>query len=203
MRLLRGPEKGEICSLRIVDGKVILTSNSSGLCQPEHSGNSASFILSDLESKHTDTYTCNLRIFSPAPYKDYNVNETYLYVHETTCGPEYISWMLIGLAAVSFFSCICFICCTVASCLRNKATFATRLLMTWEVFWQPELFIYFTLVSPNCRDALASFYVHRGGVTHLLSKETLISGHVEAGFCSSYFMSVQCIRSTGKKKKLM
>uniref|UniRef100_A0A8D0HM44 Inducible T-cell costimulator n=1 Tax=Sphenodon punctatus TaxID=8508 RepID=A0A8D0HM44_SPHPU len=120
MRLLRGPEKGEICSLRIVDGKVILTSNSSGLCQPEHSGNSASFILSDLESKHTDTYTCNLRIFSPAPYKDYNVNETYLYVHETTCGPEYISWMLIGLAAVSFFSCICFICCTVASCLRNK-----------------------------------------------------------------------------------
>ncbi|XP_067405923.1 inducible T-cell costimulator [Emydura macquarii macquarii] len=118
MTLLKGQERQKICALHMENGEPTSESNES-YCQPEHSGDSMSFILKDLESKHTGIYICCLEILMPAPYIDCRVNETYLYIYDSEACfvSEMMSWMLIGITVFSMVSCIC---CIIACCLTKK-----------------------------------------------------------------------------------
>ncbi|XP_074858065.1 inducible T-cell costimulator [Carettochelys insculpta] len=118
MTLLKGQERQKICALHMENGKSFPESNNS-YCLPEHAGNSISFTLKDLESKHTGMYICCLEILLPAPYIDCRVNETYLYIHDSEACfvSERMPWILIGITAFAMVSCIC---CTIACCLKMK-----------------------------------------------------------------------------------
>uniref|UniRef100_A0A8C8T1K1 Inducible T-cell costimulator n=1 Tax=Pelusios castaneus TaxID=367368 RepID=A0A8C8T1K1_9SAUR len=120
MTLLKGEERQKICALHMDNGMPISESNNS-YCKLEYSGESMSFVLKDLESKHAGIYICCLQILLPAPYIDCRVNETYLYIYdsETCFVSEMISWMLIGITVFSMVFCIC---CVIACCLRNKVS---------------------------------------------------------------------------------
>uniref|UniRef100_K7FA66 Inducible T-cell costimulator n=1 Tax=Pelodiscus sinensis TaxID=13735 RepID=K7FA66_PELSI len=120
MKLLKGQEMQKICELNIYNGTSVPETNNSS-CQPVHSGNNMSFILKDLESKHTGVYICCLEILLPAPYIDCRVNEIYFYIRdaEPSLVSEVMSWTLIGITAFSIVSCIC---CIVACCLRKKVS---------------------------------------------------------------------------------
>uniref|UniRef100_A0A8C8SZM1 Inducible T-cell costimulator n=1 Tax=Pelusios castaneus TaxID=367368 RepID=A0A8C8SZM1_9SAUR len=80
MTLLKGEERQKICALHMDNGMPISESNNS-YCKLEYSGESMSFVLKDLESKHAGIYICCLQILLPAPYIDCRVNETYLYIY--------------------------------------------------------------------------------------------------------------------------
>ncbi|CAM4538136.1 unnamed protein product [Lepidochelys kempii] len=120
MTLLKGHEKEAICAIHMNNGKAIPESKTT-YCEPVNSGNSTSFILKNLESKHMGIYLCCLEILLPAPYIECRVNETYLYIHDSEACfvSEMMSWMLIGITAFSVVSCIC---CIIACCLRKKTT---------------------------------------------------------------------------------
>lgn len=79
MTLFKGHEKKEICALHVSKEKAIAKSNVT-YCQAEHSNTSTTFILTNLERKHIDTYTYCLEMFLPPPYIDCRLKETYLYI---------------------------------------------------------------------------------------------------------------------------
>ncbi|NXO72125.1 ICOS protein, partial [Phainopepla nitens] len=117
MILFRGSEKKKICALHLSKEKVFLESNVT-YCQTQSSSNSTTFILKNLERKHTDVYTFCLEILLPPPYIDCCLKETYLYVQdkEDCFSLGLVSWIIIGLIIFAIF-CVCFV---VACCLRNK-----------------------------------------------------------------------------------
>ncbi|KAM8934098.1 inducible T-cell costimulator [Pelodytes ibericus] len=70
--------------------------------------NTLGFTLLNLDTKHTNTYICHLQIFYPPPQRNHTVNETYVYIHDSTeqsCN-ENIMWISIGLAIFIFLSLI-------------------------------------------------------------------------------------------------
>ncbi|XP_056352586.1 inducible T-cell costimulator-like [Oenanthe melanoleuca] len=115
--LFKGREKKNICALHLGEEKVILKSNVS-YCQTQNSRNSTTFILKNLERKHTDVYTYYLEILLPPPYIDCCLKETYLYIpdKEDCFSLGLVLWIIIGLIIFAI-SCVC---CAVACCLRNK-----------------------------------------------------------------------------------
>ncbi|NXI47667.1 ICOS protein, partial [Galbula dea] len=118
MTLFKGNEKKEICALHLSKVKVIPKSNVT-YCQTERSNSSTTFILKNLESKHTDVYTYCLETFLPPPYIDCQLKETYLYIQdkEVCISLGLMSWITIGLIIFAMISCVC---CVVACCLRIK-----------------------------------------------------------------------------------
>ncbi|NXN89622.1 ICOS protein, partial [Bombycilla garrulus] len=117
MILLKGSEKKKICALHLSKEKVYHESNVT-YCQTQSSSNSTTFILKNLERKHTDVYTFSLEILLPPPYIDCCLKETYLYVQdkEDCFSLGLVSWIIIGLIIFAI-SCVC---CVVACCLRSK-----------------------------------------------------------------------------------
>ncbi|NXU44673.1 ICOS protein, partial [Drymodes brunneopygia] len=117
MTLFKGREKKEICALHLSEERVIPKSNVT-YCQTQNSRSSTTFILKNLERKHTDIYTYHLVIFLPPPYIDCCLKETYLYVQdkEDCFSLGLVSWIIIGLIILAI-SCVC---CVVACCLRSK-----------------------------------------------------------------------------------
>ncbi|XP_032920863.1 inducible T-cell costimulator-like isoform X1 [Catharus ustulatus] len=117
MTLFKGREKKEICAFHLGKEKVTPVSKVS-YCQTQNSSNSTTFILKNLERKHTDVYTYYLQIFLPPPYIDCCLKESYLYIQdkEDCFSLGLVSWVIIGLIIFAI-SCIC---CVVACCLRNK-----------------------------------------------------------------------------------
>lgn len=79
MTLFKGPEKKEICAFHLSEEKDIHKSNVT-YCQTKHSNSSTTFILKNLERKHTDIYTYCLEMLLPPPYIDCRLKETYLYI---------------------------------------------------------------------------------------------------------------------------
>ncbi|OXB76881.1 UNVERIFIED_CONTAM: hypothetical protein H355_002574 [Colinus virginianus] len=118
MTLLKGHEKKPICALHVSKQKAIPKSIVT-YCQAEHSNTSTTFILTNLNRKHIDTYTCCLESLLPPPYIDCHLKETYLYIQdkEDCFSQRIISWIIIGLIAFALISCVC---CVVACRLRNK-----------------------------------------------------------------------------------
>ncbi|NXI73965.1 ICOS protein, partial [Anseranas semipalmata] len=118
MTLFKGHEKKEICALHVSKEKAIPKRNVT-YCQAEYSNTSTTFILTNLERKHIDTYTYCLEMFLPPPYRDCRLKETYLYIQdkEDCISLGIMSWVITGLIAFAMISCVC---CVVACCLRNK-----------------------------------------------------------------------------------
>ncbi|XP_072198539.1 inducible T-cell costimulator [Excalfactoria chinensis] len=118
MTLLKGNERKAICALHMNKNKAVPKSNVT-YCRAEHSNTSTTFILSNLDRKHIDTYTCCLERFLPPPYIGCHLKETYLYIQDKEdCSSQVItSWIIIGLIAFALISCIC---CVVTYRLRNK-----------------------------------------------------------------------------------
>uniref|UniRef100_A0A8B9QVI1 Inducible T-cell costimulator n=1 Tax=Apteryx owenii TaxID=8824 RepID=A0A8B9QVI1_APTOW len=118
MILFKGHEKKQICALHVSKEKAVPESNVS-YCHAEHSNSSTTFILKNLEKKHTDIYTCCLETFLPPPYIDCRLNETYLYIQdkEDCISSGLMSWIIIGLIVLAMIFCVC---CVVGCCLRNK-----------------------------------------------------------------------------------
>ncbi|XP_065606463.1 inducible T-cell costimulator-like [Cyrtonyx montezumae] len=118
MSLFKGHEKEPICALHVNKEKAIPKSNVT-YCQAEHSNTNTTFILTNLNRKHTDTYICCLESLLPPPYIDCHLKETYLYIQdkEDCFSQRIISWIIIGLIA---FAMISGVCCVVACRLRNK-----------------------------------------------------------------------------------
>ncbi|CAH2305911.1 inducible T-cell costimulator [Pelobates cultripes] len=63
----------------------------------------------NLSVSHTDSYSCRLQNFSPAPYLDITTNETYVYIHdslpqECSAGSvtQYFIWIFAGLTTLTF-----------------------------------------------------------------------------------------------------
>ncbi|NXC96292.1 ICOS protein, partial [Certhia familiaris] len=116
--LFKGREKKEICALHLSKERVIHESNVT-YCQTQNSSSSTTFILKNLERKHTDVYTYCLEIFLPPPYIDCCLKETYLYIpgkFNNCFSLGFVSWIIISLIIFSI-SCVC---CVVVCCLRNK-----------------------------------------------------------------------------------
>ncbi|XP_052530683.1 inducible T-cell costimulator [Tympanuchus pallidicinctus] len=118
MTLLRGHERKAICALHVSKNKAVPKSNVT-YCQAEHSNTSTTFILTNLDRKHIDTYTCCLESLLPPPYIDCHLKETYLYIQdkEDCFSQGIMSWIITGLIAFALISCVC---CVVAYRLRNK-----------------------------------------------------------------------------------
>uniref|UniRef100_A0A8C3D0P9 Inducible T-cell costimulator n=1 Tax=Cairina moschata TaxID=8855 RepID=A0A8C3D0P9_CAIMO len=118
MTLFKGHEKKEICALHVSKEKAIPKSNVT-YCQAEHSNTSTTFILTNLERKHIDTYTYCLEMFLPPPYIDCRLKETYLYIQdkEDCISLGLMTWVTIGLIVFVMISCVC---CVAACRLRNK-----------------------------------------------------------------------------------
>ncbi|NWV46627.1 ICOS protein, partial [Daphoenositta chrysoptera] len=117
MTLFKGREKKEICALHLSEERVISKSNVT-YCQTQNSSSSTTFILKNLERKHTDIYTYCLEIFLPPPYICCCLKETYLYIQdkEDCFSLGLASGIIIGLIIFAI-SCVF---CVVACCLRNK-----------------------------------------------------------------------------------
>lgn len=79
MTLLKGRERKAICALHMNNKKAVPESNVT-YCQAEHSDTSTTFILTNLDRKHIDTYTCCLESLLPPPYIHCHLKETYLYI---------------------------------------------------------------------------------------------------------------------------
>ncbi|XP_066478051.1 inducible T-cell costimulator [Tiliqua scincoides] len=113
MKLFKGKDKA--CDLYFENETTIV--NKTEFCEPVYSGCEVKFILSNLQNKHSDSYTCYLEILIPL-YNICKANETYLYIQDPghCLLSEMKSWILIGLAAFSIAVCIC---CFIACCLRK------------------------------------------------------------------------------------
>ncbi|NXL88019.1 ICOS protein, partial [Alectura lathami] len=118
MTLFKGHEKKEICALHVIKGKPIPKSNVT-YCHAVSSHTSTTFVLTNLERKHIDTYTYCLEIFLPPPYIDCRLKETYLYIQdkEDCISQGIMSWIIIGLTLFALISCAC---CVAVCLLRNK-----------------------------------------------------------------------------------
>ncbi|NWV41220.1 ICOS protein, partial [Grantiella picta] len=117
MTLFKGHEKKEICSLYLSE-EIVISKTNVTYCQTQNSSSSTTFILKNLERKHTDNYTYCLEIFLPPPYIDCCLKEIYLYVRdkEDCFSLGLVLWIIIGLIIFTIFC----VCCVVACCLRNK-----------------------------------------------------------------------------------
>ncbi|XP_072272937.1 uncharacterized protein [Pyxicephalus adspersus] len=69
--------------------------------------------LTNLNVKHTDTYTCNIKTFAPPPFKTH-VTKTFVYVHDAYCDmSDLLIWILCGVASFFFLCCIIMIYITI------------------------------------------------------------------------------------------
>ncbi|XP_035425723.1 uncharacterized protein LOC118259920 isoform X3 [Cygnus atratus] len=152
MTLFKGHEKKEICALHVSKEKAIPKSNVT-YCQAEHSNTSTTFILTNLERKHIDTYTYCLEMFLPPPYIDCRLKETYLYIQdkEDCISLGIMSWVTIGLIVFAMISCVC---CVAACRLRNKVSKSTR---------------FCTTLLPRVMDRELDLMRFRGWDRHILS----------------------------------
>ncbi|KAE8580213.1 hypothetical protein XENTR_v10024358 [Xenopus tropicalis] len=123
---MRGNKKQEVCMV-YTDGKntSFYSWNDNPKCNWTKSNDSSiSFTLSNFDIKHTDNYTCEIRIFYPPPFRSIIINETYVYIHDLQqCGSgmqEFIIWILTGLAVFLFLCCIFTFCLWIQNRFRRK-----------------------------------------------------------------------------------
>ncbi|OCT63850.1 inducible T-cell costimulator [Xenopus laevis] len=115
LTLTKGNKKQEVCMV-YTDRKntTFYSWNDKPTCNWTTSNdNSISFTLSNFDIKHTDNYTCEIRIFFPPPFRSVIINETYVYIHDLQqCDgmQVFIIWILTGLAGFLFLCCILTFC---------------------------------------------------------------------------------------------
>ncbi|XP_042301951.1 uncharacterized protein LOC121919432 [Sceloporus undulatus] len=122
MKLFKGQR--EVCSLYIDNGKKDVKSEKD-FCDVVHSGDKVSFILKNLKSKHSDTYTCCRDILTPV-FSRCKAGEKHLYIEESNKSclaseepcllSEPTSWILIGLTIFALVICIF---CLITYSFRN------------------------------------------------------------------------------------
>ncbi|XP_032090521.1 T-cell-specific surface glycoprotein CD28-like [Thamnophis elegans] len=113
MTLYKGQRNQKVCSLYVDNGKNN-SERTNEFCEPIHSDENVSFVLRNLKSRDSDTYTCCLEVLTPV-YRCCKSNETHLYVQdsensedsEKSCWlSELTSRILIGLVVFLFVACI-------------------------------------------------------------------------------------------------
>nr|XP_020636420.1 inducible T-cell costimulator [Pogona vitticeps] len=111
MKLFKG--QSEICVLYIDNDVKRVTCNE--FCDPVHSNDSISFVLRNLNSRHSDTYTCCLEVLVPV-YAHCKISEKHLYIQgteESCLLSDLTSKILVGLTVFSVgFSIFLLIVCS-------------------------------------------------------------------------------------------